>query len=42
MARQELEEYLACPLPEHGFALLRCDGCGTARAVAFSCKHRGF
>ncbi|MEQ1569548.1 MAG: transposase zinc-binding domain-containing protein, partial [Myxococcota bacterium] len=20
----------------------RCDGCGTARAVAFSCKHRGF
>lgn len=41
-ARQELEDYLACGIPEHGFALLRCDGCGTARAVAFSCKHRGF
>jgi hypothetical protein len=41
-AREELEDYLACGMPEHGFALLRCDGCGTARAVAFSCKHRGF
>jgi hypothetical protein len=33
---EELEDYLACGLPEHGFALLRCDGCGTARAVANS------
>ncbi len=41
-ARQELEDYLACGMPEHGFALLRCHGCGTARAVEFSCKHRGF
>jgi hypothetical protein len=41
-AREELEDYLACGMPEHGFALLRCDGCGTARAVAFSSKHRGF
>ena len=41
-ARRELEDYLACGILEHGFALLRCEGCGTARAVAFSCKHRGF
>jgi len=41
-AREEFEDYLACGMPEHGFALLRCDGCGTARAVAFSCKRRGF
>jgi hypothetical protein len=41
-ARREVEDYLACGLLEHGFALLRCDGCGTSRAVGFSCKHRGF
>lgn len=40
--RRELVDYLACGIPKYGFALLRCDGCGTARAVPFSCKGRGF
>lgn len=41
-ARRELVDYLACGKAEHGFALLRCSGCGAARTVAFSCKRRGF
>lgn len=33
-AREELEDILACGMHEHGFALLRCDGCGTASCAA--------
>jgi hypothetical protein len=38
---KELRGYLACGILAHGFARVRCDGCGDERLVAFSCKGRG-
>jgi len=38
----ELRRFLECGVLAHGFARFRCDGCGTDRLVAFSCKGRGF
>ncbi|MBW2254041.1 MAG: transposase zinc-binding domain-containing protein, partial [Deltaproteobacteria bacterium] len=37
-----LFSYLACGIPAHGFALLRCDACDGSHVVPFSCKGRGF
>jgi hypothetical protein len=39
---KELREYLSCGVLGHGFIRLKCDDCGKERAVAFSCKGRGF
>jgi len=39
---QELRDYVECGILGHGFVRLRCEGCGRERAVAFSCKGRGF
>ncbi|MBW1878304.1 MAG: transposase zinc-binding domain-containing protein, partial [Deltaproteobacteria bacterium] len=39
---RELFSYLACGIPAHGFALLRCDACDGSHVVPFSCKGRGF
>ena len=39
---QELRGYLACGILAHGFLRVRCEECGESRAVAFSCKKRGF
>jgi len=39
---KELREYVECGVLGHGFVRLRCDDCGEERAVAFSCKGRGF
>ena len=39
---QELRAYLKCGILAHGFVRLRCTDCGESRAVAFSCKRRGF
>ncbi len=36
-----IERYLSCGIPEAGFIRLRCQSCGTDRALAFSCKVRG-
>ena len=36
-----LEGLLGCGDLAKGFARFRCDGCGTDRLVAFSCKDRG-
>jgi hypothetical protein len=38
---RELLSYLACGIPAHGFALLRCDSCDSSHVVPFSCKGRG-
>jgi hypothetical protein len=34
--------YLECGDLSAGFARIRCDACGTERALAFSCKERKF
>ena len=39
---EELRAYLKCGILAHGFARLRCEDCGQSRAVAFSCKRRGW
>ena len=39
---RELRAYLECGILAHGFVRLRCEQCGASRAVAFSCKRRGF
>ena len=39
---RELRSYLECGILAHGFVRLRCEQCGASRAVAFSCKRRGF
>ena len=39
---QELRAYLRCGILAHGFVRLRCEDCGESRAVAFSCKRRGW
>lgn len=38
----EVEGYLKCGDPEHGFAWLTCEPCSEHRLVPFSCKRRGF
>jgi hypothetical protein len=38
----EVEAFLRCGIPAHGFVRLRCGDCGHSRIVAFSCKRRGF
>jgi len=38
----EFREFLTCGVLAHGFARLRCDGCGLDRLLPFSCKGRGF
>ena len=38
----EFEPYLAYGILAHGFARVRCGGCGDELLVAFSCKGRGF
>ncbi len=38
----EFERYLGCGILAHGFARVRCGGCGDELLVAFSCKGRGF
>ena len=40
---KELREYLACGVLGHGFVRIKCVDCGKEeRAIAFSCKRRGF
>lgn len=39
---RELRAYLQCGILAHGFVRVHCDECGLDRAVAFSCKGRGF
>jgi hypothetical protein len=39
---RELRAYLRCGILAHGFVRVHCDECGLDRAVAFSCKCRGF
>ena len=34
--------YLECGILAYGFVRARCEDCGASRAVAFSCKKRGF
>jgi hypothetical protein len=40
--RDEFAAYLRCGILAHGFVRVRCKDCGHSRAVAFSCKRRGF
>jgi hypothetical protein len=39
---EEFRAFLRCGVLAHGFARLRCDGCGLDRFLPFSCKGRGF
>ncbi len=39
---RELRAFLECGILAHGFVRVHCDACGKDRAVAFSCKGRGF
>ncbi len=39
---EEFRAFLRCGVLAHGFARLRCDGCGLDRLLPFSCKGRGF
>lgn len=39
---EEFREFLTCGILAHGFARLRCDGCGLDHLLPFSCKGRGF
>jgi len=39
---KEFDEYLKCGILEHGFLRVKCEYCHDERAVAFSCKRRGF
>lgn len=39
--RQAFRKFLECGIFAHGFARARCDDCGHAYFVAFSCKGRG-
>src|SRR6185369_16798628 len=38
----EFRDFLTCGILAHGFARLRCDGCGLDHLLPFSCKGRGF
>ena len=37
-----MRAYLDCGILAYGFVRARCEDCGASRAVAFSCKKRGF
>ena len=37
-----MRAYLECGMLAYGFVRARCEVCGASRAVAFSCKKRGF
>ena len=37
-----VDRFLACGLPEHGFAQIRCDACAHEYLLAFSCQSRYF
>ena len=39
---QVADKFLACGVPEHGFARVRCDACALEYLLAFSCKCRYF
>ena len=39
---KEMRAYLDCGILAYGFVRARCEDCGASRAVAFSCKKRGF
>ena len=39
---KEMRAYLECGILAYGFVRVRCEDCGASRAVAFSCKKRGF
>ena len=39
---KEMRAYLECGILAYGFVRARCEDCGAIRAVAFSCKKRGF
>ena len=39
---KEMRAYLECGILAYGFVRARCEDCGKSRAVAFSCKKRGF
>ena len=39
---EELEAFLRCGFPQHGFLRLKCSGCKEEKIVAFSCKKRCF
>ncbi len=39
---EELRAYLKCGILAYGFVRLRCEDCGESRAIAFSCKRRGW
>ncbi len=39
---KEMRAYLECGMLAYGFVRARCEDCGTSRAIAFSCKRRGF
>ena len=39
---REFAAYLQCGILGHGFARIRCKGCGHSKLLAFSCKKRGF
>ncbi|MCP4603721.1 MAG: transposase [Proteobacteria bacterium] len=40
--KQELRDYVECGVLGCGFVRVKCEGCGKEKAVAFSCKGRGF
>ena len=39
---RSVRDYLECGILAYGFVRARCEDCGAGRAVAFSCKKRGF
>ena len=39
---REFRAFLGCGVLAHGFARVRCEGCGDSVLVGFSCKGRGF
>ncbi len=39
---KEMRAYLECGILAYGVVRARCEDCGASRAVAFSCKKRGF
>jgi hypothetical protein len=38
---KQLEAFLKCGIPAHGFVLKECEACSERQVVAFSCKRRG-
>lgn len=37
----QLDAFLECGIPAHGFVLVECEKCSERRVVGFSCKRRG-